>query len=564
MPAQPPGTRPSSNGRNALIVVLAVIAIVAFQALNVRPILCYWEDDGVYLATAKSMAEGHGYRHAELPGEPWQTKYPPLYPWLLSLVLRAEPNLEHAWPGVVGLNVLFAGAAVVLAYFVMRRRFGAGPWLAATACSLTAINAVWFQLQTTAMSEPLCAALLAGAFLLLPDAGTAPDKPPRRAAFAALAGLCFGLGYLTRILALPVGAGAVAWLLVRRRWLEALCAAAPIALCAAAWTMHRAHADHLNAAIPQAAAFAYDLDYTGVGLAPSLKDQAWVVWNNLFEGAYALLSALMFPRLSWVRAGLDAGAPGVAAVFLVLALTVALVLFGIARTRRAISGAAHAGIALYVTAVIMWPWSPVRFFIPVLPLLTFWLLKGAADAGPALLRISEKDRRPTHPASVVPAIAVVVVALACAASQHQYMLNDASRAAFADPIRANADAINRLTPPSAVIASRWGGVLHLLTGRKFVPVTPALKTVEQQYPADRAWWRLGMDESPGRIARHKRLIDENLDAFHDRAGVTYLLHPKAAGATGDNFINHFRSRADRFTIVAETPTDFLVQVKRPR
>ena len=39
-------------------------------------------DDSLYYVSAKSLADGGGYRIESLPGEPSQTKYPPLYPLL--------------------------------------------------------------------------------------------------------------------------------------------------------------------------------------------------------------------------------------------------------------------------------------------------------------------------------------------------------------------------------------------------------------------------------------------------------------------------------------------------
>ncbi len=55
-----------------------------------------FHDDGLYYAGAKSLAEGHGYRIANLPGEPAQIKYLPLYSWRLSLDLRAAPGVAWA------------------------------------------------------------------------------------------------------------------------------------------------------------------------------------------------------------------------------------------------------------------------------------------------------------------------------------------------------------------------------------------------------------------------------------------------------------------------------------
>ena len=53
----------------------------------VMPVVCgSFQDDGIYVVTAKSLAEGRGYRLIHLPGEPAQTKYPILYPAMLAAV----------------------------------------------------------------------------------------------------------------------------------------------------------------------------------------------------------------------------------------------------------------------------------------------------------------------------------------------------------------------------------------------------------------------------------------------------------------------------------------------
>ena len=55
-------------------------------------------DDAVYFVSAKSLANGGGYRIESLPGEPSQTKYPPLYPLLLSLAWRINPHFPENLP----------------------------------------------------------------------------------------------------------------------------------------------------------------------------------------------------------------------------------------------------------------------------------------------------------------------------------------------------------------------------------------------------------------------------------------------------------------------------------
>src|SRR5438045_1082980 len=51
-----------------------------------------WHDDAIYYVASKSLAEGNGYRIQNLPGAPFETKYPPILPWLLALAWRIDPR----------------------------------------------------------------------------------------------------------------------------------------------------------------------------------------------------------------------------------------------------------------------------------------------------------------------------------------------------------------------------------------------------------------------------------------------------------------------------------------
>ena len=59
-------------------------------------------DDSLYYVAAKGLASGAGYRILNLPTEPFQTKYPPGYPFFLSLAWRLQP----AFPANLKLAML--------------------------------------------------------------------------------------------------------------------------------------------------------------------------------------------------------------------------------------------------------------------------------------------------------------------------------------------------------------------------------------------------------------------------------------------------------------------------
>src|SRR5438067_10250040 len=105
----------------ALAALVAVFAITATVVLTSTPVIGAFEDDGIYLVTAKSIAEGSGYRRLDLPGEPFQTKYPPLYPFLLSLIWRCGPGFPRNVPAMQIFNAMCGLLAGFAAYRLMRR-----------------------------------------------------------------------------------------------------------------------------------------------------------------------------------------------------------------------------------------------------------------------------------------------------------------------------------------------------------------------------------------------------------------------------------------------------------
>src|SRR5271165_5679341 len=83
-----------------IMLVLAALAPSAYLAFELRamPHLGYYHDDSIYWTSAKSLAEGRGYRIASLPGEPYQTKYTPVYPAVLALVWKVNPSFPSNLP----------------------------------------------------------------------------------------------------------------------------------------------------------------------------------------------------------------------------------------------------------------------------------------------------------------------------------------------------------------------------------------------------------------------------------------------------------------------------------
>ena len=85
----------------AFLLLVSPSGYVAWKSRDM-PQFGHLHDDAIYFVSAKSIAEGHGYRILSLPGEPYQTKYPPLFPMLLALVWKVRPDFPGNLPLAIG------------------------------------------------------------------------------------------------------------------------------------------------------------------------------------------------------------------------------------------------------------------------------------------------------------------------------------------------------------------------------------------------------------------------------------------------------------------------------
>src|SRR5215831_16847141 len=80
-----------------LFIILAGSGLLYYVAISPQR-FGRGHDDTIYLTTAKALAGGEGYRIISLPYQPAQTKYPPFYPLLLSVLWRLYPTFPDNLP----------------------------------------------------------------------------------------------------------------------------------------------------------------------------------------------------------------------------------------------------------------------------------------------------------------------------------------------------------------------------------------------------------------------------------------------------------------------------------
>ncbi len=215
-------------------VVLLVAVFIATAAARRAPEALFgsMHDDALYFATAKALASGEGLTTPSLPGSPPQTKYPPLYPLLLSAVWLAAPefpaNLEWAW----ALTLLFGvGAAVV--FVVAARQLGSGRGEALFLAALAVLNPYFVHYSNVLGSDVVFAALAVGATALAHESFRRGAQAGPRLWGWAGAVLLLWLACLTRTVGVAFVAGVAATALWRGRpaaATAALSGAVPVAL----------------------------------------------------------------------------------------------------------------------------------------------------------------------------------------------------------------------------------------------------------------------------------------------------------------------------------------------
>jgi hypothetical protein len=204
---------------------------------------------------------------------------------------------------------------------------------------LTAISPWVAFLSTAVMSETLFALLLTAGLLMM----TRACQEDRTRIDPLIAGFLFGAAVLTRIAGIAPAAAAVAMFLATRRWIPAAQCFLGSAVVIAPWFWWVSHQS------PAAAISAYysAANYASWNIVTTVAGVAFTeIWGVRVPAAPALL----------------AGAAGLM-----------LVCSGLWRARR--EPAAIVMIA-YCAIHAAWVWPPLRFAVPVIPLLLWWALVG--------------------------------------------------------------------------------------------------------------------------------------------------------------------------------------------
>ncbi|MGA2183432.1 MAG: hypothetical protein ABSH47_10415 [Bryobacteraceae bacterium] len=353
------------------------------------PQLGSWHDDAIYWISAQSLAQQQGYAIGHLPTRPAQTKYPPLYPALLSLVWRFGGPFPGNLTAATALQWSFAPLHFVLAWFwFLRCGFRAWPSWALTV--LVAAAPITTLFAVSLMTElPFTAVLLA---LMLVIEGR--EVSSRR---GLVAGVLGAAAFLIRTNAIMLAVGVPLLLVLRRRYRQALAFLAPMLVAIAGWQTWCAtrafHArDDITAYYTSYAAF-YAHTF-------SWADLPHRVWTN----ADAIIESLA--RLVLFHSGDEPWLRAVSWVITAAAAAGVVTLFRWGVRYYPVFA------ALLVAVLLLWQYPPdQRFVYPLFPL----YLAGLATKLTEVAGLAVRSWRTASGANRIAAVPVLLAIAALAA-----------------------------------------------------------------------------------------------------------------------------------------------------
>jgi hypothetical protein len=361
MRAAQPATATAPPDRTVLLIIVSAVALPIMWACVTflrAPAVGVFHDDGVYLVTAKALATGNGYRIVSLPGSPAQTKYPILFPFLLSLVWRAAPEFPRnlIW---LRLIPLCAGACWLALSWRLLRRLGATSEVAAISVALAAASPWTIFLSTTLLSETLFAAWLAAALLALVRTGE--QESGRFSAIAA--GGLMGAAILTRTPGVAPAFGGAVFLVLNRRWKPSVQYAAAASLLAVPWFLW----SNLHAA--------------DTVVDPFYSGDNYRSWNIVFNYPWRDKLAVIGVNAFWATQVGEYWGLGLRTWSAWSAAIVCSVwtIRGFWLRRRS---AVTLVCLCYFALVLAWAFPPMRFIVPIIPCLVWLMFTGAGRLRP--------------------------------------------------------------------------------------------------------------------------------------------------------------------------------------
>jgi hypothetical protein len=345
-----------------LLATLVCAALLAVYAIGfAAPGFDVYNDDGIYLVAADSLAHGSGYKIISLPEPIADTKEPPMFPLALAAVWKIFPRFPQ---NIYALKIVPFGFAVAwlwLAFFYLRERSGEiEP--AAWAVFLSVLSP-WLLFSSVAfMTETMFAFFLTASFIVI-DRASWSDRVawPKVALAAALAAVAI----LTRTAGLPLILGGAGAFIARKKIRPAIGFASIVCALISPWFIWTSR--HLPAK------GSFEAYYSGYGYLHNLLVPSFT-WSQKLDVIGVNIAT------STISPGALMGVPASGLGLLLCLALFAFIVYGFVLDLRKGITSLNLFVLFYEGMMLLYGWPTVRFRGPVLPFLLYFAYIGASDA----------------------------------------------------------------------------------------------------------------------------------------------------------------------------------------
>jgi len=358
-----------------ILVIIVPAAICLYLYAAHLPVAGFFHDDGMYIVTARSIYQGTGYSIVSLPGSPPQTKYPPVFPLLLSLCWHINPS----FPENIVLMRLFSALCAVLvlfmAFFYLRLKSSYTALLSFLFLSALAFNPYFALLSGQIMSEmPFTLFSLASIVLFL--------RYERHGDKTSLYGslLLAAIAFYTRSIGIALFLSFLLWFVCQRRFKASLGIFALMLVVTIPWF------------------------YWGYKNAPpganSFVTTSYFLWflSAVRSCSSSSISVFLPDSLGLSLPGLLCPSVRVHSITLSTILSIIFAVFFLLFFLKGILYWLRKSLSvdtlyLLITMVIIVVWSssgfePARFLIPLLPVVLFHLMEGVKAVREDIITLS--------------------------------------------------------------------------------------------------------------------------------------------------------------------------------
>jgi hypothetical protein len=349
----------SCGGRLRYLILLStLICGIAYCGLQ-KDIVGLYHDDGIYIVTAKSISQGTGYRIVSLPGSPPQTKYPILYPYVLSWIWSVSPAFPANIPVLKAANLIFLFFIVFIAHRFYCKSVCEARVDGYLYAALVGANPGIFSFVDFAVSDLLFICIVLWAYWLY-SRNSSDWLHGWRAGTLGLIGV---LAVLTRSAGIPLAVAGLVHFVWVRRFRELAIYILTFALPLLPWLVWRIvnQPDVVPSSL-LAYYVQYDLRNTAFYLMAFHPIRATeMVWANvryLFDSLDLIWLLPLFPPLQ------------------LRPLVLILLAVGLGASIRKFSICLRSFLLFYLVLILGWPFNPIRYALPIMPLLLLFVFEG--------------------------------------------------------------------------------------------------------------------------------------------------------------------------------------------